>query len=36
VDTLLDVRRRREVFEDGLHDTIRGVCPEGHERMPED
>jgi hypothetical protein len=28
--------RREDVFEDGLHDSIRGTCPEGHERMLED
>jgi hypothetical protein len=28
--------RREDVFEDGLHDAIRGRCPEGHERMLED
>jgi hypothetical protein len=29
--------RRRDVFdEDGWHDSIRGVCPQGHERMLED
>ena len=29
--------RRRDVFDDdGWHDSIRGVCPEGHERMLED
>ena len=25
-----------DVFEDGVHDSIRGTCPEGHERMLED
>ncbi len=25
-----------EVFDDGFHDCIRGVCPQGHERMLED
>lgn len=28
--------RHWEVFDDGFHDCIRGVCPEGHERMLED
>ncbi len=28
--------RREDVFEDGLHDSIRGTCPQGHERMLED
>jgi hypothetical protein len=28
--------RREDVFEDGFHDSIRGTCPEGHERMLED
>ena len=29
--------RRWDVFEsDGWHDSIRGVCPRGHERMLED
>ena len=28
---------RRDVFEDGsYHDSIRGTCPEGHDRMLED
>ena len=25
-----------DVFEDGVHDSIRGTCPEGHERLLED
>jgi hypothetical protein len=25
-----------DVFEDGMHDSIRGTCPEGHERLLED
>ena len=25
-----------DVFEDGVHDGIRGTCPEGHERLLED
>ena len=25
-----------DVFEDGVHDSIRGICPEGHERTLED
>jgi hypothetical protein len=29
--------RRWDVFdEDGWHDSIRGVCPQGHERMLEE
>jgi hypothetical protein len=28
--------RREDVFEDGFHDSIRGACPSGHERMLED
>ena len=29
--------RRRDVFDDeGFHDSIRGTCPQGHERMLED
>jgi hypothetical protein len=29
--------RKWDVFEeDGWHDSIRGVCPQGHERMLED
>jgi hypothetical protein len=29
--------KRWDVFDpDGWHDSIRGVCPEGHERMLED
>ena len=29
--------KRWDVFdEDGWHDSIRGACPEGHERMLED
>ena len=27
---------RYDVFEDGLHDSIRGACPFGHDRMLED
>jgi hypothetical protein len=25
-----------DIFEDGVHDSIRGTCPEGHERLLED
>ena len=28
--------RAYDVFEDGLHDSIRGECPSGHDRMLED
>jgi hypothetical protein len=28
--------RREDVFEGDFHDSIRGTCPEGHERMLED
>jgi hypothetical protein len=28
--------RTYDVFEDGLHDSIRGECPSGHDRMLED
>jgi hypothetical protein len=29
--------QRRDVFDDeGFHDSIRGSCPHGHERMLED
>ncbi len=28
--------RSYDVFEDGLHDSIRGACPLGHDRMLED
>jgi hypothetical protein len=29
--------KRWDVFDDdGWHDSIRGACPEGHERMLED
>jgi hypothetical protein len=27
---------RRDIFEDDWHDSIRGTCPAGHERMLED
>jgi hypothetical protein len=28
--------RREDVFEGDFHDSIRGTCPDGHERMLED
>jgi hypothetical protein len=28
--------RSYDIFEDGLHDSIRGACPLGHDRMLED
>ena len=28
--------RTHDVFEDGLHDSIRRACPSGHDRMLED